>query len=247
MNNFKLFLNKQFLSKLGLPDIPSSYQFLEENDDQESLIDYENPKLLKEEEPIKNDTEEDDYDYSDISNESEYENETEEEDEKKDDQKEEDDTHEEEETTPEEEEEEEKTIINIKCLWVQKYNVYSLQKLQDKKNDYEKEFKEGKVIFNFCQNTNQYKNNIVIWEKNTTNETKEIIKAAGSIEGEKNSKNKWDELNDDEENSGLLIQLTRGENVKEKHIIKHTLKFIVILMLKMMNSKKVLMWKNFMT
>lgn len=205
---------KQFLSKLGLPDIPSSYQFLEENDDQESPIDYENPKLLKEEEPIKNDTEEDDYDYSDISNESEYENETEEEDEKKDDQKEEDDTHEEEETTPEEEEEEEKTIINIKCLWVQKYNVYSLQKLQDKKNDYEKEFKEGKVIFNFCQNTNQYKNNIVIWEKNTTNETKEIIKAAGSIEGEKNSKNEWDELNDDEENSGLLIKLTRGEKCK---------------------------------
>ena len=46
-----------------------------------------------------------------------------------------------------------KTYVNIKCFWVDKYNVYTLRKLQNKKKDYEKGFEEGKVIFNFCQDT----------------------------------------------------------------------------------------------
>ena len=61
----------------------------------------------------------------------------------------------------EEEEEEEIPInnksddskINVKCLWVNKYNVYSLQKIQKKNGEYKKEINDGEVIFNFCQNT----------------------------------------------------------------------------------------------
>ena len=46
---------------------------------------------------------------------------------------------------------EEKTDVNIKCLYVSKYNVYTLQKLI-KDNGYTKELSKGKFKFNFCKN-----------------------------------------------------------------------------------------------
>lgn len=109
------------------------------------------------------------------------------------------------------EESKDKTYINIRCLWADKYNVYSLQFLQKEKDDYEKQFKYGKITFNFCQNTNRDKNHTVIWDKNTTNKS-EIINIAGSIDGEGDkSKNEWMELNDDDGKTGLKIKLSRGE------------------------------------
>lgn len=108
------------------------------------------------------------------------------------------------------EESKNKTYVNIRCLWADKYNVYSLQFLQDEEKDYEYSFKYGKVIFNFCQNTNKDKQHTVIWDKNTTNGSK-IINIAGSIDGDGNSKNEWMEINDDDGQTGLKIKLSRGE------------------------------------
>ena len=196
---------KKFLSNLGLPDVPLSNQFLDEQDS-----------------PSDNDT----YPSNDTDD-GASENETETEEEPEDD-KTEEETKEEEQPAEEEEgqeaddgdEKEKKTYVNIKCLWVDKYNVYTLQKLQNKKKDYEKEFEEGKVIFNFCQDTvtNSTLESTVLWERNFTykNET-ELIRASGSIDGENKDKNEWDELNEDE-GPGLIITLAHGEKcTKDKY------------------------------
>lgn len=115
-----------------------------------------------------------------------------------------------EEPSSDEEENKNRTYVNVRCLWAEKYNVYSLQFLQDEEKDYEYPFYYGKVIFNFCQNTNRDKQHTVIWEKNTTNKT-EIKNIAGSIEGEGSSKNEWMELIEDDGQTGLKIKLSRGE------------------------------------
>lgn len=101
--------------------------------------------------------------------------------------------------------------VNIKCLWANKYNVYSLQKIQDKNYDYEKSISDNEtVIFNFCQNTNTKKEleSTVLWKKNN-----EYIKIAGSIDG-KSEINKWNEINDDTGDKGLFITLAEGEECK---------------------------------
>ena len=213
---------KKFLSKLGLPDIPSSYQFLDEIDESnpqnktdDDTIEEETETDKEEQESYENNTEPEYEESKDSEEEEENKGENEGENEGDKDKKEEeedDDTQieEEEEAIEEEEEKEQKTYINVKCLWVQKYNVYSLQKLQNKNKDYEKDFEQGTVIFNFCQNSVNYKENTVVWEKNLTNGTNVTIKTAGSIEGDSKNKNEWDELNDDED-PGLLIKLTHGE------------------------------------
>ena len=121
----------------------------------------------------------------------------------------------------EEEQEEEPTIelpddkskVNVKCTWVNNYNVYSLEKIQKKKNgDYEKNVDSGKIIFNFCQNTNT-KNDLkssVLWVKNNS-----YIEIAGSIDGSSNSKNIWSELKDEKDTKGILISLAQGAQCKE--------------------------------
>ena len=114
------------------------------------------------------------------------------------------------------------TVLNIKCLWVDKLDVYSLQFLQSKDKDYEKEFEYGKVIFNFCQNTLKYPNSTVMWEKKKKGEEEiqEIIQISGSIEGDNKNKNEWDKFTDDDDGkSGLKIKLTKGEmcNGEKKH------------------------------
>lgn len=109
--------------------------------------------------------------------------------------------------------------VNIKCLWVHKYNVYSLQELQKKDDDdYHKDVEDGEVVFNFCQNTNNAKEleGTVLWKRNRSND-EPLIKIGGSIDGNsENDKNKWSEISDDTGDKGLFISLTKGEKCKEK-------------------------------
>ena len=127
------------------------------------------------------------------------------------------------ESEKEKEKEKDNTYVNIKCLWVAKYNVYTLQKLQ-KEDDYEVEFEKGKIIFNFCQDSSKYPVNksTVLWERNDTDlKPFELIKLSGSIDGEKKNKNKWQELTEDEEMPGLLITLAHGDKCNDGYHQTH--------------------------
>ena len=119
--------------------------------------------------------------------------------------------------------EDETKIINIKCLWVTAKNAYSLQKLQNKENDYEKEFEDGKLILNFCQNTNTQidnkESNSTVLLKNNEN----IIRLSGSIDGEDENKNVWSELSDDNK-TGIVIRLVEGDYCTEYEKHQTTLK-----------------------
>ena len=226
---------KKFLNKLGLPDIPKTYQFLDEDDESDITPDTSDDDASEEksgiepEESQNNDEEEKKGGEEEEKKEGEEEEKKEgeeeekkegEEEEKKEGEEEEKKEGEEEEKKDGEREEEEendgnedkKTYINIKCLWVQKYNVYSLQKLQKKYEDYEKDFQNGKVIFNFCQNSVNYDENTVVWEKNLTDGSVVIIKTAGSIDGDSKDKNEWSELTKDEGAPGIKLNLAHGEN-----------------------------------
>ena len=104
----------------------------------------------------------------------------------------------------------ETSLVNIKCLWVNKYNVYSLQKLQNTEKDYTNDVSKGKVIFNFCQNTNTKINNedsqsTFLWEKNNS-----LIRISGSIDGDSETNNKWSEQ-EDEDGNFIKITFTQGE------------------------------------
>lgn len=192
---------KKFLSNLGLPDIPmANNPFLDEQEDDEEPTNPVDNEKLDEEEP--EEPEDDKKDEEEETKEEEEETKEEEEDDKQ------------EEDDDDKKEEKEKTYVNIKCLWVDKTNVYSLQLLQNKKEDYETVFSHGKITFNFCQNTLKDPEATVIWEKNTTNETK-TIKISGSIEGDSKNKNEWDSFVDDDEKAGLKIKLTHGEKCNQ--------------------------------
>ena len=101
---------------------------------------------------------------------------------------------------------EEKTNVNIKCLYVSKYNVYTLQKLI-KDNGYTKELSKGKFKFNFCKNLEGVESTAII-EKNTTKNISKIL-FSGSIEGS-NTKNEWTEIEEDNGAKGLRIKLAEG-------------------------------------
>ena len=125
----------------------------------------------------------------------------------------------EEETAPEPEKndtkkDDDEKYINVKCLWVNKYDVYSLQKLQNKDKDYVKEFDGGKIIFNLCQNTiskigDKSSESTFLWENTDGN----ISKIAGSIDGDGDNKNTWDDFTEygDTESKGIVIQFVSGE------------------------------------
>ena len=102
---------------------------------------------------------------------------------------------------------EEKTNVNIKCLYVSKYNVYTLQKLI-KENGYTKELSKGKFKFNFCKNLEGVESTAIL-EKNTTKNISQIL-FSGSIEGS-NTKNEWTEIEEDNGSKGLKIKLSEGE------------------------------------
>lgn len=189
---------KKFLSNLGLPDVPRVNLFLDEQD----------PSLDNDTYPSNDTNPENETEPDDGSDEVTPEEESDEQPSEEEDAGDKED----------EEEKEKKTYVNIKCLWVDKYDVYTLQKLQKKKEDYEKEFENGKVIFNFCQDTVTHSEleSTVLWERNYTYKNDiDLIKASGSIDGEKKNKNEWDKLNDDEE-PGLIIKLAHGEKCKDE-------------------------------
>ena len=113
-------------------------------------------------------------------------------------------------------EKKDRTYINVKCLFVSKYNVYSLQKLT-KDNGYKFESPKGEVEFNFCKDINGQKSTVVLHsnETNETNETK-IVLYSGSIDGDTNSKNEWLEMDEDDGTKGVKIRLAEGEKCNDK-------------------------------
>ena len=76
---------------------------------------------------------------------------------------------------------EEKDKVNIKCLYVSKYNVYTLQKLT-KDNGYTQQLSNGKFQFNFCKNLDGV-NSTAVFHKNISGENISQILFSGSIEG----------------------------------------------------------------
>lgn len=110
---------------------------------------------------------------------------------------------------------EDSKIINVKCLWAHKYDMYSLQTLQNKEKDYEVAYGEGKVIFNLCQNTITKYNNSASESTALYEDTPgHLVKISGSIEGEGEIKNVWNELIEDDE-TGVIIHLVDGEECVE--------------------------------
>jgi len=99
-------------------------------------------------------------------------------------------------------------FINVKCLYAAKgYNIYSLQKLQNKENDYEIDTGDGKIKLNFCQNTANTNSTVI-------KEVKEkITRLSGPIEGDGEDVNKWSEMISEIDNKaiGVKIDLAQGE------------------------------------
>ncbi len=108
--------------------------------------------------------------------------------------------------------------INVKCLHAFKgYNVYSLQKLQNKEKDYEIDVADGKIKLNFCQNAANTNATVIKEEKD------KIIRLSGPIEGDGEDVNTWTEINDDTLH-GVKLDLASGEvcqdNVRHQTTIK---------------------------
>ena len=109
--------------------------------------------------------------------------------------------------------EEDHKVINIKCLFSENYNFYSLQALQDKKKDYEykPENDTYTYIYNFCQNTKTNSESTLL--RKDQNGT--IVKLAGNINGEGEDKNHWLEMGDSDKKEGISVSLVKGEQCKE--------------------------------
>ena len=106
-------------------------------------------------------------------------------------------------------------LINIKCLYSKGYNIYSLQPLQ-KKEDYvyENGYNGNPIIFNFCKNTKAVNNATFVEDLGNG----KYVRLAGSIDGEGNNKNTWNEDDD-----GVTITFIEGDKCNEdgdKHIVK---------------------------
>ena len=110
----------------------------------------------------------------------------------------------------EKEDRKDKTYINIKCLFVSKFNVYSLQKLSKDKG-YKKELESGnKINYNFCKDLEGF-NSTVVYDKNETR-----VLFAGSISGTEGSKNEWFTLDEDDSGEkGVKIRLAEGSKCTE--------------------------------
>ena len=111
----------------------------------------------------------------------------------------------------------EEKVVNIKCLFSKGYNIYSLQKLQNKEKDYTTKDIDGKTIyFNFCRNTKLVDNSTFV--KKDGNNT---IRLAGSIDGEGDeNKNIW--VENDKEKGGVTISFVEGDKCTENdyHLVK---------------------------
>ena len=112
-------------------------------------------------------------------------------------------------------------LINVKCLYAAKgYNVYSLQKLQNKEKDYEIDVKDGKIKLNFCQNTANTNSTVIKEEK------EKITRLSGPIEGDGEDINQWSEMISQTDNKalGVKIDLAQGEVCKDNERHQTTIK-----------------------
>ena len=112
-------------------------------------------------------------------------------------------------------------FINVKCLYAAKgYNVYSLQKLQNKDKDYEIVAKDGTIKLNFCQNTKDTNATVIKVEKEKT------TRLSGPIEGNGEDVNKWSEMISETDNKvlGVKIDLAQGEVCKDNERHQTTIK-----------------------
>ena len=104
-------------------------------------------------------------------------------------------------------------VINTKCLYSHEYNIYSLQALQAKSDYvYVEDDNVTKIFYNFCKNTEKKDNSTFVEERNNV-----TIRLSGSIDGEGESKNVWEESKE----GGVLISLVEGEicNNSEKYSV----------------------------
>ena len=105
-----------------------------------------------------------------------------------------------------------RTYVNIKCLYVARYNVYTLQKLT-KDDEYTYNVNtSGIVHFNLCKNLKGYESTVV-FEKNTSGTEIDNNKTlfSGSIDGNSKSKNEWLEMDEDNGDKGIKIRLAEGD------------------------------------
>ena len=179
---------------------------------EESETEKEEKKEEEKENEIETETEEGKEDGSDSKKE---ENEEKEEKEEEKEEKEEEKEFEEKETEPKETDKEpdnKRTYVNIKCLYVARYNVYTLQKLT-KDDEYTYNVNtSGIVHFNLCKNLKGYESTVV-FEKNTSGTEIDNNKTlfSGSIDGNSKSKNEWLEMDEDNGDKGIKIRLAEGD------------------------------------
>ena len=103
-------------------------------------------------------------------------------------------------------------LINIKCLFSKNYNFYSIQSLQDKNEDHTYTDNGYKYYYNFCRNTKKDSGSTLV--RIDLNNTDNKIRLSGSINGDGDDKNIWNELGSSEP-EGVLISLTNGDNCEE--------------------------------
>ena len=103
-------------------------------------------------------------------------------------------------------------LINIKCLYSQDYNMYSLQVLQNKDEDYKASGSGKNVLFNFCQNTKKLDNSTFVQVDGD-----KVIRLAGSIDGEEDKKNVWTQIGEKDDPKGLQITLVPGDKCGTGH------------------------------
>ena len=172
---------------------------------EESETEKEEKKEEEKENEIETETEEGKEDGSDSKKEENEEKE----------EKEEEKEVEEKETEPKETDKEpdnKRTYVNIKCLYVARYNVYTLQKLT-KDDEYTYNVNtSGIVHFNLCKNLKGYESTVV-FEKNTSGTEIDNNKTlfSGSIDGNSKSKNEWLEMDEDNGDKGIKIRLAEGD------------------------------------
>ena len=172
---------------------------------EESETEKEEKKEEEKENEIETETEEGKEDGSDSKKEENEEKE----------EKEEEKEFEEKETEPKETDKEpdnKRTYVNIKCLYVARYNVYTLQKLT-KDDEYTYNVNtSGIVHFNLCKNLKGYESTVV-FEKNTSGTEIDNNKTlfSGSIDGNSKSKNEWLEMDEDNGDKGIKIRLAEGD------------------------------------